>query len=177
MDVDRVDVPGIPGHSIHPGSFGPPPGDDVGWSHVLVPLIFCSIGEVPASLSRGRRLESRREQLARASTWWAERISLWPEWCREIGHVLRRDGVDRLCRAASGGTIPAVPGYREDYGVVPYISRAQQQQLCKDANIDGPILMCLDAYSSATTHDVSAAPAPRPPEAMNMSDEEFDGVP
>ena len=32
-------------------------------------------------------------------------------------------------------------------------------------------------YSSATTHDVSAAPAPRPPEAMNMSDEEFDGVP
>ena len=24
MDVDSVDVPGIPGHSIHPGSFGPP---------------------------------------------------------------------------------------------------------------------------------------------------------
>ena len=62
-------------------------------------------------------------------------------------------------------------------GVVPCISRAQQEQLCKDANIDGPILMCLDAYSSATTHDVSAAPAPRPPEAMNMSDEEFDGAP
>ena len=91
--------------------------------------------------------------------------------------MLRRDGVDRLRRAASGGTIPAVPGYREDYGVVPYISRAQQEQLCKDANIDGPILMCLDAYSSATTHDVSAAPALRPPEAMNISDEEFDGVP
>ena len=76
-----------------------------------------------------------------------------------------------------GGMIPAVPGYRVDYGVVPYISRAQQEQLCKDANIDGPISMCLSVYSSATTHDVSAAPAPRPPEAMNMSDEEFDGVP
>ena len=80
-------------------------------------------------------------------------------------------------RGSARGMIPAVPGYRVDYGVVPYISRAQQEQLCKDANIDGPISMCLSVYSSATTHDVSAAPAPRPPEAMNMSDEEFDGVP
>ena len=79
-----------------------------------------------AATIRGRD-QSRREQLARASTWWAERISLWPEWCREIGHVLRRDGVDRLRRAVSGGMIPAVPGYRVDYGVVPYISRAQQE--------------------------------------------------
>ena len=40
-----------------------------------------------------------------------------------------------------------------------------------------PSSRIVSTYSSATTHDVSAAPAPRPPEAMNMSDEEFDGVP